>query len=83
MKMILQRRQKRTVREVEGKSGRIPEKAGKGGLQSMDTVHRKKEDSFSPTTGKREERLGTCISFQYMTDPSIRIVLISLDSGSL
>ena len=36
MKMILQRRQRRTDREAAGKSERSPEKTGKGGLQSMD-----------------------------------------------
>ena len=36
MKMTLQRRKRRTVREAAGKSERSPEKAGKGGLQGMD-----------------------------------------------
>lgn len=50
----------KTVREVGRKSGRIPGKAERGGLYSMDRDHTRK-DSSPPTTGKREERLGTSI----------------------
>lgn len=74
MKTTLQRKQRR-LSQLGGNSGKIPRKAGKSGLQSIEhQVERRKEDS--PSTREKREARGPASSFRCTIDCSTLTTLV-------